>query len=664
MIGEIIGNRYEIIEKLGGGGMSVVYKAHDKKLNRIVTIKYLRPEYAADKEFLERFHNEAQAVARLSHPNIVNIYDIGYEDGNTYLVMEYIEGKNLKQVIRQKKVIGQRQAIIIARQVAEALSHAHEQGIVHRDIKPHNIMVTNQGVAKITDFGIARTITGDTITQSDNIVGSVHYISPEQAKGAPGGPSSDIYSLGIVLYEMITGTLPFTGETPVAVALKQIKEECVPPSKVNPSIVPQLETVVMHMLEKDIARRYQSAADVVHDLNSVLSGKADLIAAVNNSEDDFATRIMPKPDLKNGSGNGSNAVRSGSAVTNNNGKTVTGNASAAENKTNNKQYEDSQYDIPPKKRIGLFFLILGLMIALLGAGAYIYSNYFQVKDTPVPYVITLEEQQAIEKITNNNLQYKIKTEYNNDIEKDHVFNQEPEAGTIVKEGETVTIYVSLGAEQVNVPGVIGKSEEKARAILTEAGFAIGDVSEEYSDSIDEGCVAEQNPDAGDKRDRGAEIDLVISKGPAPVIVVVGNYIGETLDAVKTKIQELKLKLNEDISYEENDEYPEGYVINQFPTSGSEVEEGTEITLVVSKGAHTNSTVIEYTVPQASDNAGEEGKTHNVEFVKSDADGDSSLLQGEYAEGETVSCTVEYSKDCQIIIYLDGNAADTRNLTYN
>ncbi|HWJ03342.1 MAG TPA: Stk1 family PASTA domain-containing Ser/Thr kinase, partial [Verrucomicrobiae bacterium] len=291
MIGTLLGGRYEILFQLGGGGMALIYKARDTLLNRPVTVKVLRPEYTGDEEFVARFRKEAQAVAKLSHPNIVSVYDVGQENETHYIVMEYIEGRNLKQVIKELGTIPVKHAIDITRQICEGLQDAHENGIVHRDIKPHNILVMDNGRIKVADFGIAQIMSSITITSSETIVGSVHYFSPEQAKGGSTSIKSDIYSVGVVLYEMVTGKVPYEGETPIAVALKHIQERPIPPGRLNPQLPPEVERIILKAMEKDIAMRYNSAGEMARELSRI-SEHGD---SRMQDDDEYATRILHGP---------------------------------------------------------------------------------------------------------------------------------------------------------------------------------------------------------------------------------------------------------------------------------------------------------------------------------------------------------------------------------
>ncbi|MBP1759434.1 MAG: serine/threonine protein kinase, partial [Firmicutes bacterium] len=287
---KIFGERYEVLEKIGAGGMAIVYKAKDLLLNRVVTIKVLREQFVTDEDFIRRFRREAQSAASLSHPNIVSIYDVGKDGDTEYIVMEYVEGRNLKEIIREYAPLSTEQSINLARQITGAIQNAHENHIIHRDIKPHNILVTADGHAKVTDFGIARAVSSATVTHTGDIVGSVHYLSPEQAKGIQSNEQSDIYSLGIVLYELLTGKVPYDGETPIAIALKHLQQEPVPPSKLNPRIGKELEGVIMRAIAKSPEQRYLSAKELVEDLNHIQAGRPIAWFGISQAEDPEKTQ--------------------------------------------------------------------------------------------------------------------------------------------------------------------------------------------------------------------------------------------------------------------------------------------------------------------------------------------------------------------------------------
>lgn len=469
MIGKVLEGRYEIVSELGGGGMARVYRGQDRLLNRNVTIKILREQYASDKEFLARFQREAQAVASLSHPNVVSIYDVGQEDDLHYLIMEYVEGRSLKDLISERAPLPPLEAIDISLQICDALEHAHENGVIHRDIKPHNILITRNGRVKVTDFGIAQAVSEVTMSQSGTMIGSVHYLAPEQARGGVIGATADIYSLGIVLYEMLTGDLPFHGETPVAVALKHLQENPRPVRELNPNVPPALERVVMRTLEKDPARRYPSAAALRSDLLAVRNALADAT---------FATQVLPAIETP-----------------------------------------DPPSTLPkPRRRprvwawVLMALLFLGLAAAGLWAG---FRYYLAVGETLVPSVVGLPEGQALEQLAAAGLRGQvIARQYDASVPAGQVMAQDPGPNQRVRRGRVVALTVSQGARLVRVPSVIGETERNARLILENANLKVAaDTLKVYHPSIPAGSVVDQNPPANTQQPEGTEVRLIISKGP-------------------------------------------------------------------------------------------------------------------------------------------------------
>lgn len=379
--------------------MALVYKARCTLLQRIVTIKVLRPEFTSDPDFVDRFRNEAQAVARLSHPNIVGIYDVGEENGIHYIVMEYIEGRNLKEVIHEKGALPVNEAVNIAKQICDALSHAHENGIIHRDIKPHNILLANNGRVKVTDFGIARAVTASTITQHGTILGSVHYISPEQAKGQPATAQSDLYSAGVVLYEMLTGKVPFEADTPVSVALKHIQEKPAIPSTVNPQVTPELDKVILRAMEKDPGLRYQTAKSMADDLNTVLLGRiSDETKAIDM--DEFATKVMP--------------------VVSDTGQ---------EGGTGESRKERRRKRVRPMVKVYAAVIILGILIGL----AYGLNAFMYVPEVEVPDVTNMPLDTALRALEAIGLKAEFTRQNHPEVEAGNVISQEPGPGRKLKE---------------------------------------------------------------------------------------------------------------------------------------------------------------------------------------------------------------------------------------
>lgn len=549
LLGKILGGRYELIEKIGAGGMAIVYKARCHLLNRYVAVKILRPELVEDENFVKRFKRESQAAASLSHPNIVNVYDVGQEDGIYYIVMEYVCGKTLKDYVREKGKLDSREAIKIALQIAAALEHAHKNGIVHRDIKPQNILIGDDYTVKVADFGIARAVTSTTITLAgSNVVGSVHYFSPEQARGGYTDAKSDIYSLGIVLYEMVTGTLPFEGDTAVSVAIKHIQEKVKPPGEINPGIYKSLQDIIQKAIEKQPERRYQSAGQMIEDLKRALEEpNGDFV--VPNYDSDAPTQVI-KP-IKD--------------------EIVEPDSSPNES----------------KKKPWLKILLIAIpsiivMILAFFIGARIFENNFVSQEIEVPDIENMFFDDAKALLEENNLYISIEGRTHSDeIEKDYIISQHPDKGTMVKPEYTVRVVLSLGPETVLVPNVEKSTKREAEIALENQGLTLGEheyINSEYPSDTVIGQSIPPNTEVA----KGTEISLVISLGPEEKLVTVGNYIGQQLEVAKQMINGDRLKLNK-ISQEYSDTASKGTVIEQSLAPGETVSEYRSIDLVVSLG---------------------------------------------------------------------------------
>lgn len=549
LLGKILGGRYELIEKIGAGGMAIVYKARCHLLNRYVAVKILRPELVEDENFVKRFKRESQAAASLSHPNIVNVYDVGQEDGIYYIVMEYVCGKTLKDYVREKGKLDSREAIKIALQIAAALEHAHKNGIVHRDIKPQNILIGDDYTVKVADFGIARAVTSTTITLAgSNVVGSVHYFSPEQARGGYTDAKSDIYSLGIVLYEMVTGTLPFEGDTAVSVAIKHIQEKVKPPGEINPGIYKSLQDIIQKAIEKQPERRYQSAGQMIEDLKRALEEpNGDFV--VPNYDSDAPTQVI-KP-IKD--------------------EIVEPDSSPNES----------------KKKPWLKILLIAIpsiivMILAFFIGARIFENNFVSQEIEVPDIENMFFDDAKALLEENNLYISIEGRTHSDeIEKDYIISQHPDKGTMVKPEYTVRVVLSLGPETVLVPNVEKSTKREAEIALENQGLTLGEheyINSEYPSDT----VIGQSIPPNTEVTKGTEISLIISLGPEETLVTVGNYIGQQLEVAKQMINGDRLKLNK-ISQEYSDTASKGTVIEQSLAPGETVSEYRSIDLVVSLG---------------------------------------------------------------------------------
>ena len=548
MVQRILDQRYELEELIGGGGMADVYRAKVRLLNRPVAVKILHEAFKQDKEFIDKFQREAQAAARLSHPNIVNIYDVGVADGDHYIVMEYVPGSTLKDRIRQEGHLSVSESLRVAREIAEALAHAHANNLVHCDIKPHNILMMADGHAKVADFGIARAVTESTITYSGNVIGSVHYFSPEQAKGTMITPKSDVYSLGVVLYEMLTGKLPFIGENPVSIAVKHLQEEPVPVRQIDPAIPPVVEAIVSKAMSKDPAMR-PTSAEFVQDISQaermLMAGTPQTPAMM--AQDPDATQVLPRVQPVQQSIPPRRAPQ-------------------------NEVYEQDE----PEQEKSIFKskkFIAGLLVVLLAGffiGAFMsYGKFWSTAEVTVPDVTGKQMTLARQILEDKKLRVNVAETYNADVPAGQVVSQNPTAGSKVKE---------QGGEEIEMPDLTGLSKSDAEAQLKKMGLKLGSVYEKYSNE-EAGTVIKQDPKAGTKISRGQTVDITVSKGKQSHKVSVPDVTGVSLDAAKAALQSRGLRVGS-VSKQESRQAA-GTVISQSPASG-EVEEGSSISLVIAE----------------------------------------------------------------------------------
>lgn len=622
MIGKLLGNRYEILEQLGGGGMAIVYKGRDTFLNRLVTIKVLRPEFTCDEDFVNRFRREAQAVASLSHPNIVSIYDVGRENDVHYLVMEYVEGDNLKNLIRAQGVLPQDRIIQIARQIGEALQHAHENNIVHRDVKPQNILITVAGRAKLTDFGIAREATTATLTQTDTVLGSVHYLSPEQARGETADQRSDLYSLGIVIYEMATGVLPFQGDTPIGVALKHIQEVPAPPSSLNASLSPGLEGIITRAMAKNIVDRYGSARALLADLEG-LTGQVFQDPGAATQLDEFATRVIP----------------------------------AVKNREEPSQPVKKAVSRPKKRRLAWLWGSLAALILAVAVYAT-FELYVNVPEIQMPNVegSTLGEARAtlqskgFKNIQENRNHHPI-------IVPGNVISQDPPPDTMIKVTRNVTLTISRGPEYRTVPEVIGYTLSDARIKISQHELIVYEpYQEKYSNDYPVGVVLDQDPKPETNLTKGSGVTLYVSKGPQPVLRKIPDLIGLTVDKAREELEKLKLKMDDNVIRATSADYMQGQIINQNPVGGSEAEEGSEVQITVSNGPGPKSRLaeVEARIP-------DDGERHELKIIVNDIRGSSEAYKKEHPPGRKVVREVPHYGKAVIQVYIDGKLAGEQTI---
>lgn len=514
----VLGNRYEIIKKIGDGGMAFVYKAKDILLNRIVAVKVLRPEFVDDDEFLGKFKREAEAVASLSHPNIVNVYDVG-EDGKVhYIVMEYIDGQNLKEIIKNEGTLDEYTALDITKQIAMALSAAHKKGIIHRDIKPHNILISNEGrVVKVADFGIAKAVSNSTMTNIGSIIGSVHYFSPEQAKGKFVSNNADLYSLGIVLYEMIIGKVPFRGDSPISIALQHINDEIEFTSEEQINIPQSVRTIIKKLTEKSSVDRYQSAEEVIEDIEYIEKNiDLDFIKEYDN----YVTKNIDIKDLN----------KQINIEKNRHDEEV-----VYDDEDDDDYYEEEKPKYKkkqknkksPNKSRKRLKIALAILILILATQIFIFAKFFlsglgnnegQIS-APDLYNLTLDEaQRSLDKL-NLNIRVNIEDEYSNEVEKGKIISQQPMSGATLQEGDTVTLVLSKGPMKGYIPNVVGLTLGEAGNILKENKLSLGNIKYEYSDTYNSGIVISQDPKSGSENNQEwGTVNVVVSKGQKEEVV--------------------------------------------------------------------------------------------------------------------------------------------------
>lgn len=585
MIGKILGNRYEIIEKIGGGGMSLVYKAKCRVLNRYVAIKILRDELTSDPDFVEKFKQESLSAASLTHPNIVNIYDTGIEEDIYYIVMEYVKGETLKKYINRKGRLSEQETIKISRQVAEALKHAHTNNIVHRDIKPHNILITEEGIAKVTDFGIARAATSSTINNTSNVIGSVHYFSPEQARGGYVDEKSDIYSLGIVMYEMITGVVPFDADNHISVAMKQIQEKPVPPSKKvkNLQISKGFEDIIMKSLEKHQSFRFQNVEELIK--------KIDSLNGFNETEENDAEIIdsptMVIPAINTELNDNDNVINIDIVDENSDKafKSFFGEDSEEENimkKKDNDKHKVSDEEKKKNRKITIAAVLSALAVAVIG-GVIAFRAIMYVPEVEVPNLRGRNEEEAQKIIVDLGLKFNVASrEYNNEYEEGKIIEQSVEEGTKLKENYPVDVVVSKGEKEITVPNLIGRYAIEAGIILSEAGLKEGEPSEANSDTVPAGQIIDQDPVSGTPANENDTVDYVVSIGPKITYVPMPKLEGLQVETAKLVITQNGLSVGE-VTEEPSEDVEKGLVIRQSVAPGQEVAQGTSIWMTVSSG---------------------------------------------------------------------------------
>ena len=640
--GKLIGSRYEIIEKVGNGGMATVYRATDKVLKRQVAVKILRDEYTTDEEFIKRFEGEAQSAAKLSHSNIVSIYDVGVDGNLYYIVMELIEGKTLKElIIEERGPLPWKWSVNIAVQIALALEAAHRNNIVHRDIKPHNIIITEDGIAKVTDFGIAKAVSNSTITAFGTTIGSVHYFSPEHAKGGYTDAKSDIYSLGVVMYEMLAGRVPFDADTPVSVALKHMQEEPEPPIEINPNIPVAINKIILKAMQKDVNLRYQSSTEIIRDLRASLKDeKGDFVKNV-----DYTARTQ-KLDLE-------------------------------DDDSEEYQHENKFKSFIKKHKIISTIVIIILLFAISLGGTLAVLNITNPSEVQLPKLIEMSKDDAQKIIDDNKLVMEVQSEeYNKDIPEGIIISQNPEYKEKynIKEGSIIKVVVSKGAEKSIVPKVIGDKKEDAIEELETAKFKV-EIEEITSKTVEEGYVVEQSVEADTEAFAGDTIKISVSKGTGIKQITVPSVV--TLDEETAKKTLLDKGFVVNIVPDQDDSRNNGVVLKQSLDVGTVVDEGSEITITVNKKPKLKTgtvyvnlkSILKYT-PKKEEVLDEEGNKTGEETVVKETAKVRIMVAGEKEYEQTVdknttNISQEFSAkgDVTIEVFID-DALGGRRKTIN
>ena len=602
-LGTMLSGRYEVLKRVGSGGMADVYMAKDHKLNRNVAVKVLKSEYVEDEKFLKKFETEAQAVARLSHQNIVNIYDVGMEDGINYIVMELAEGITLKEYIRKKGYLSPKETVEISTQIASAISHAHKNHIIHRDIKPQNILVSDTGIIKVTDFGIAKATSSNTVTSTATAMGSVHYFSPEQAKGRFCDEKSDIYSLGITMYEMVTGHVPFDHENGVTIALMHLQNEITPPSQIRDGIPDSLEKIILKCTMKKPEERYQTADDLIADLRLVFEdtsgGYVGVVPAIDDSptimidQNELTQRInTPKKDQK---------IQQEEPLKDEEQNAYLDEDDEEESGMNSKI---EKLVIVLAAVVGAIILISIIVFVVKSSGVFksgksttttsigttAESNDTESKKYTVDNYIGMSLSAAREKI-DGKFKIKVEEEYSADYAKGLVIRQDPESDTELEEGKTLTLVVSKGTrteDKVSVPEVVGKRESSAKSELEAAGLKVS-VKTKYSTDVAKGKVISQSPGSGNQVTKNSTVVITVSQGEKPETMVrVPNLRYSTESEARSELKNSNLVLGSVLT-EYSDSVEKGLVIRQTVSSGSKVKEGTAVGIYVSLGPRQTAT---------------------------------------------------------------------------
>ena len=673
MIGKILGGRYEIIEKIGEGGMAEVYKAKCHLLNRYVAVKILKPEYAKDETFVKRFRREAQSAAALTHANIVSVYDVGAEGDINYIVMELLESKTLKDYIEEHGAMPSDLVLKISAQIASALETAHKAHIIHRDIKPQNIVLNKNMVAKVTDFGIAKitNVPSATITSFGSTMGSVHYFSPEHAKGGYTDEKSDIYSLGVVMYEMATGKLPFDADSPVSVALKQIQEDPIPPIDVNPNVSPALNQIILKALQKSTALRYQNATEVISDISQALLRPNSLILRPASSVEAGATQVIPilgnnevpeaVPNLRTREPRRANVISTREAMK---------EELPIEDSKSDEEIPEEPKKKDPKKSKKKKIIIISVIAAVVVIGAIVgilvYNNSKKQaeenKEIEVPNLVGRVYDEVVEEYSKQGIEIiKDKVEYSSEQPEGSVISQTPEKGTKTKD-KKIKVVVSKGQKMVEVPDVTGKDIKVATYELEDTlGFKI-EREDVVSEKVASGIIISQDAKKGETLPYGSTIKLQVSKGDGKETVVVPNVLGKTESDAKSALEALGLTVS--VKYSEDKTKSNGVVIAQSYPQNQTLKQGTLVEITVNKILLTKTVTLDLLELQGG--TASSADTINVKVTASIDGGAYNTVYNQSVDPSTKTVSVEINgySNATLKVYLNSKQVKEFTVSFN
>lgn len=658
MNGEILGDRYELLEQVGEGGMAIVYKARCNKLNRYVAVKILKAEYSDNEEIVSKFKKEATAIAKLSDNNIVNVLDVGTQGDTNYIVMELVNGKTLKEVIEQFGKVSYETAITIAIQVAKALDCAHKNNIIHRDIKPQNILVTEDGLVKVTDFGIAKSSDSATLTNTSTILGSAHYFSPEQAKGSFIDDRTDIYSLGVVMYEMLTGRVPFEADSPVTIALKHLQEQVVPPKELNSKIPESLNKVVLKCMEKDANKRYQDVKELISDLEKIKENpdvEIGTVSRIGNDTQATAQHTIVMDAIKEPIITKDHDEEPDEYYDDEDDEYYDDEDDGYYDESEDDHYEEEK---KPKKKdqhkksskgiiIGIAAVVI---IALLGVGGYfMLSGGSSPKKVNVPNLVGMTFEDAQKEASSLGLKVVKIKEVKSDKKAGTVLETDPKAGESVNEGTTINVTVS-GEEKTYMPNVVEDTLNDAKAKLNSIGITNINVTEDYSDSISAGKVISQDPSKDSEVTKDTTVNLVVSKGKKTTNVTIPSLNGLTEREARDKLSALGLNVNVQTS-KTTDPSLKDKVIDSSPKSGASVAKGSDVTLTIGSYTEENVDIMSKVSGMSFKNAVKELAKYNITATIQDGyDKDGNVVSSSPSSvkpGGSVTLTTDKEKTQQI-----------------